>query len=163
MSNKCGFCKAKNGVNMMALGDIWLEYKNDSTLRTVKMGSYCSPCGDKETLTNRKTGHVSTINAVFDSVLDNSARQASKSVATKTKVTTTMMETFSGATWHEKSIDVWLIACSSCGLMWDRKSQAESCKERGHVESFPQSYGGYVENGVYKPANTYIRNSYGRK
>jgi len=145
MSNKCGFCETKTETDMLVLGDQWLEF--------------CSPCGEKETLTNRETGEVATIKAVFDKTEDGTS---DKAVATKTKVTTTMMETTNGETWHEKSIEVSLTACSSCGLLWDRKWQAESCEKRGHVESFPQHYGGYVENGVYKPANTYIRKSYGR-
>ena len=96
-------------------------------------------------------------------VIEMQVKEAVKqSVTTDTKVTTTMMETSNGETWHSKDIEVSLTACSSCGLLWDRKWQAESCEERGHVESFPQHYGGYVENDEYKPSKTYIRKSYGR-
>ena len=88
--------------------------------------------------------------------------EVNTAVATKTKVTTTMMETNDGVSWHPKSIDVRLTACSSCGLTWDRKWQAQTCENRGHVKSFPQHYGGIIENGVYKPRSTYVRRAYGR-
>jgi hypothetical protein len=50
----------------------------------------------------------------------------------------------------------------SCGLVWDRKHYAESCEGRGHVSKWSQGYGGMVENGVYKPARTYVRQAIGR-
>jgi hypothetical protein len=50
----------------------------------------------------------------------------------------------------------------SCGLIWDRMHHAESCESRGHVATWYQGYGGYVINGVYKPANSYPRTAIGQ-
>ena len=100
-------------------------------------------------------------------------------IKTDRKIATAMMEVHASTTdvWYaEKKLeDSPLWYCSECGLLWDRQWQAEQCGDgtyqecypvkqikRNHRTSFPQYYGGYVENDVYKPSATYIRKSYGR-
>ena len=104
-----------------------------------------------------------------------------KMVAVKTdrRIATAMMEVHANVydVWYEERAleDSPLWYCSECGLLWDRQWQADQCGEgtyqecaplknvkRNHRSSFPQHYGGGVENDVYKPAATYIRQSYGR-
>ena len=100
-------------------------------------------------------------------------------IKTERKIDTGMMEVHASLNnmWYEEKAlngsPLWY--CSDCGLLWDRKWQADQCGEgtyqecspvtevkRNHRTSFPQYYGGYVENNTYKPAATYVRQSYGR-
>ena len=100
-------------------------------------------------------------------------------VKTDHKIATATMElhaTLNDMFYVERALnDSPLWYCSECGLLWDRQWQADQCGEgtyrecspnrdikRNHRSSFPQHYGGGVENDVYKPAATYVRHSYGR-
>ena len=67
--------------------------------------------------------------------------------------------------WYsEEEIEARSYAClgESCGLIWDRKHHAEKCESKGHAPEWSQGYGGKVENGVYKPAVSYVRRAIGR-
>jgi len=80
--------------------------------------------------------------------------------------TAAMVPHFTGAelsvSYHEERYEGYLWACDSCGLVWERKWHADECGERGHVLSFSQRYGGFVENGVWQGGSEYVRRSHGR-
>jgi len=59
--------------------------------------------------------------------------------------------------WEEERIEPHSYACLGCGNVWSRKWQAETCEDRGHVASFAQRYGGFVENGIHKGSVEYTR------
>jgi len=65
-------------------------------------------------------------------------------------------------TYIERSIEGYAWACDGCGLLWEKKWHAEKCESRGHVKSFDQRYGGYVENGVWRGGKAYTRFAIGR-
>jgi len=66
------------------------------------------------------------------------------------------------ATYKERTITGFAWACDSCGLIWEKKWHAEGCTGRGHLRSFEQRYGGYVENGIHRGGTSFTRQSIGR-
>ena len=82
-------------------------------------------------------------------------------------VSTAMMEPrLSGQDVYYAEVDInnpsYACMDTACGLIWDRKHHAESCESRGHVSQWHQGYGGMVEHGIYKPAQTYPRTAIGK-
>lgn len=53
--------------------------------------------------------------------------------------------------YHERKVLKNLWKCSECGLVWQMKHEAQSCRSRGHESYYFKGYGGRVENGEYKP------------
>jgi hypothetical protein len=49
--------------------------------------------------------------------------------------------------YQEKAYNGYNWMCLECRLVWERQHQAVSCKGRGHVASFEQSYGGILWDG----------------
>jgi hypothetical protein len=49
--------------------------------------------------------------------------------------------------YQEKEYNGYNWMCLECRLVWERQHQAVSCKGRGHVASFEQSYGGILWDG----------------
>ena len=80
---------------------------------------------------------------------------------------TAMVPHFTGAelsvSYREERYEGYLWACYYCGLVWERKGYADECGEREHALSFPQRYGGFVENGIWKGGSVYVRQSLGKR
>lgn len=70
------------------------------------------------------------------------------------RITITVMEpNLCGDTlnYYEKETGGSAWRCDECGLVWDRKSYAEGCADRGHKTNFEQTYygRGALVNGVF--------------
>lgn len=47
--------------------------------------------------------------------------------------------------------------CDGCGLVWEKRHQAQECESRKHVTQFDQHYGGTVINGVHQGGSKFTR------
>jgi hypothetical protein len=92
-------------------------------------------------------------------------------ITRREKMAVGTMTAYMDGSFSESTYEGYLWRCDGCGLVWERHWHAEKCAERGHCDSFVQTYYGRgpggsnaVVNGVFQGSvNTYTRRAVRRE
>ena len=73
-------------------------------------------------------------------------------VTRRERIETTAMEPLLDGGVRERTYDAYAWRCDTCGLVWEKKHQAQDCTARGHKSRYQQGpYGNcWIENGVLR-------------